>query len=118
VTEGPSQPDRLEALRRIVELDPEDAAAWFLLGREAMAAGEFEEARAAFATAIERDAAYAAAYRQLGEALDKLAQYPAAAAIWAQGVRVALETGDLQAGKEMSAFLKRLERDRGVRPAD
>jgi cytochrome c-type biogenesis protein CcmH/NrfG len=108
--------DKLEALRRIVEAEPDDAAAWFLLGREAAAAGALEEARGAFAAAIERDPRYTAAYRQLGETLERLGRYGDAAVTWARGARVAGETGDLQAGKEMSAFLKRLERDRGVRP--
>jgi tetratricopeptide (TPR) repeat protein len=103
--------DRLQRLRDLAAEDPDDALARFLLGREAAGQGLFEEARAAFAAAIERDPKYTAAYRQWGNALEQLGRYEEAAAVYARGIRVAERTGDLQAGKEMEAFLRRLERD-------
>jgi hypothetical protein len=61
---------------------------------------------------------YTAAYRHLGDALEKLGRFEEAAATWTRGRRIAEATGDLQAGKEMSALLRRLERDRGVAPPE
>jgi tetratricopeptide (TPR) repeat protein len=107
--------DRLQRLRDLADAEPDDALARFLLGREAVKQGCFEEARAAFAAAVERDPKYSAAYRHWGNALERLGRYEEAAAVYARGARVAERAGDLQAGKEMRAFLKRLERDRGVR---
>lgn len=108
--------DRLEKLRELVRDDPEDALARFLLGREASGHGLHEEAREAFAAAVEIDPHYAAAYRYWGNALEALGRYEEAASVYARGTRVAERSGDLQAGKEMSAFLRRLERDRGLTP--
>ena len=108
--------DRLEQLRELAKEAPDDAATQFLLGREAASQGRHEEARDAFRAAVEIDPHYAAAFRHWGNALEALAHYEEAAAVYARGVRVAEGSGDLQAGKEMGAFLKRLERDRGVTP--
>jgi len=108
--------ERLEKLRELVRSEPDDALARFLLGREASGHGLHEEARDAFQAAVEIDPRYAAAYRHWGNALESLGCYDEAAAVYARGARVAERSGDLQAGKEMSAFLKRLERDRGVKP--
>jgi cytochrome c-type biogenesis protein CcmH/NrfG len=105
--------DRLQRLRDLVAADPDDALTRFLLGREAAAGGHFEEACTAFAAAVERDPKYTAAYRQWGNALEKLGRAAEAAAVYARGVHVAERTGDLQAGKEMQAFLKRLEKSGG-----
>ena len=104
--------ERLARFRQIVELDPDDAASWFLLGREAAGAGELEEARRAFAKALELDPRYTAAYRQLGDVLVRLGASEAAESVWTRGMKIAEETGDLQAGKEMQALLRRLARDR------
>src|SRR5262245_4721424 len=108
--------DRLEQLRELAKDAPDDAVTRFLLGREALTLGLSEEAREAFAAAVEIDPHYAAAYRHLGNALEALGRYDEAASVYARGTRVAERSGDLQAGKEMAAFLRRLERDRGVKP--
>ena len=108
--------DRLEQLRELARTAPDDQVTQFLLGREATGRGLHEEARDAFHAAVEIDPHYAAAYRHWGNALESLGQFDEAATVYARGVRVAERSGDLQAGKEMSAFLKRLERDRGVKP--
>ena len=113
-----SREDRLEKLRELAASEPDDALARFLLGREASGQGLHEEARAAFAAAVEIDPHYTAAYRHWGNALEALARYDEAAVVYARGTRVAERSGDLQAGKEMGAFLKRLERERGVKPPD
>ncbi|HKA25538.1 MAG TPA: tetratricopeptide repeat protein [Candidatus Eisenbacteria bacterium] len=110
--------DRLEKLRDLAHSEPDDALAQFLLGREASGQGLHEEARAAFAAAVAIDPHYTAAYRHWGNALEALARYDEAAVVYARGTRVAERSGDLQAGKEMGAFLKRLERERGVKPPD
>ena len=108
--------ERLRQLRGLVEADPQDALSRFLLGRELVAANHFEEASQSFAEAIRLEPEYTAAYRQLGNCHEKLEQFSEATSAYVRGVEVAEKTGDLQAGKEMQAFLRRLERDRRVRP--
>ena len=102
--------DRIEALRLLAEADPNDATTWFLLGRE-LAARDPAAAAEAFGRAIEADPDYSAAYRQLGNALEAAGRVDEAVRAYTQGVEVAERTHDLQAGKEMNAFLKRIARD-------
>ena len=104
--------DRIATLRLLAESDPSDATTWFLLGRE-LAADSPTEAADAFRRALQADPDYSAAYRQLGNALEAAGQVDEAVAVYEKGVEVAARTHDLQAGKEMNAFLKRIARDRG-----
>ena len=104
--------DKITTLRILAEAEPGDATTWFLLGRELLAAGSAAEAADAFRKAIEADPDYTAAYRQLGNALEAAGQVDEAVTVYTKGVAVAERTHDLQAGKEMNAFLKRIARDR------
>jgi len=103
---------RLALLRALAAEDPADAATHFLLGRELLSHGRAAEAIPAFEAAIGADADYAAAYRQLGNAQEAAGRAEEAAATWLRGIEVAARTNDLQAGKEMNAFLRRLSRKR------
>ena len=105
--------ERLAALRQLAASEAHDPLTQFLYGSEAAALGFDEEARAAFEAAIRLDARYAAAYRQLGNALERLGRTAEAVEVYRRGVGVAERTGDLQAGKEMAAFLRRIERRDG-----
>ena len=102
--------DKIEVLRLLAEAEPGDAATWFLLGRELVAAGRPGEAIAAFEGAIAAQPDYAAAFRQLGNALEAAGRTEEAIATYHAGIAVAERTHDLQAGKEMNAFLKRIAR--------
>ncbi len=101
---------RIDLLRALVAESPDDAAAHVLLGRTLLDAGHAAEAITAFAAAIRADADYAAAYRQMGNAQEAAGHVDDAIATYRRGVEVAQRTNDLQAGKEMNAFLKRLAR--------
>jgi uncharacterized protein HemY len=102
--------ERLDALRALAAAEPDDPTTQFLLGRELLTAGLAAEAAAAFRAAIAAHPEYAAAYRQLGNALEQAGCPDEAAEVYRAGVLVAEKTHDLQAGKEMNAFLKRLAR--------
>jgi len=105
--------DRLEQLRQLAAADPEDALTHFLLGREFATQGLDEEAAGEFRHVLRLQPRYTAAYRQLGNSLERLSRFEEATGIYRSGVEIAAQTGDLQAGKEMTAFLKRLERKSG-----
>lgn len=107
---------KIDQLRVLVAADPSDESTPFLLGLELAAEQSFAEACEAFEEALRRKPEYSAAYRQLGNCLEKLGRPEEAAAIYERGSHIADESGDLQAGKEMRAFLKRLARDRGIDP--
>lgn len=109
---------RIEQLRALVQLDPADETAAFLLGLELAGDEQYEEACHAFEEALRRKSDYSAAYRQLGNCLERLGQFEEAVATYQKGSHIADGSGDLQAGKEMRAFLKRLARDRGIEPEE
>jgi tetratricopeptide (TPR) repeat protein len=102
---------RIALLRELAAADPGDATAWFLLGRELLSHDHAGEACDAFAAAIRANPDYAAAYRQLGNAQEAAGRRDEAVETYRKGVAVAERTHDLQAGKEMNAFLKKLARD-------
>jgi uncharacterized protein HemY len=104
--------DRIERLRALAAADPGDATVQFLLGRELLTANRPEEAATAFRAAIAAKPDYTAAFRQLGNALEAAGRAEEAASVYREGLVVAESTHDLQAGKEMNAFLKRLARER------
>lgn len=102
---------RIALLRQLAAESPDDATTHFLLGRELLAHGHAVEAMGAFEDAIRVEPDYAAAYRQLGNAMEAAGRREAAAETYRRGIAVAERTNDLQAGKEMAAFLKKLARE-------
>lgn len=101
----------IDELKEIVAEDPEDPLVRYSLGSEllrARRAGEIRE----FREAIRLKPDYTAAFRGLGQALDDNGASVEAIDVFQQGIQVAEETGDLQTGKEMRVFLKRVERKR------
>ena len=101
---------RIALLRQLAAESPDDATTHFLLGRELLAHGHAAEAMGAFEAAIRAQPDYAAAYRQLGNAMEAAGRREAAAETYRRGIAVAERTQDVQAGREMNAFLKKLER--------
>lgn len=55
---------------------------------------------------------YTAAWKLLGVALRKLERLDEAELAWNKGLKVAQEHGDMQAAKEMTVFLKRLQKQK------
>lgn len=82
----------------------------FSLGSALLDAGQVEEARTELQQAVASDPGYSAAWKLLGKACLAAGDREGAAAAWRQGIAVARERGDQQAGKEMTVFLKRLDR--------
>src|SRR5438093_1442078 len=74
--------------------------------------GLAEEAVAEYREAVRLKPDYTAAYRGLGRALERAGRLDEARAAYGRGLEVARQTGDLQTGKEIEVFLRRL----GPRP--
>jgi predicted Zn-dependent protease len=68
--------------------------------------GAIAEARQALAF----DADYSAAWKLLGKALLAASDEPGAADAWQQGIAAAERRGDKQAEKEMTVFLRRVQK--------
>lgn len=80
----------------------------FGLGQALLKAGDNEEAIFHLTQAVKHDPEHSAAWKLLGKAYTAIDQTDKAISTFKEGIRVAEEKGDIQAGKEMQVFLKRL----------
>ena len=101
--------DKLEQLKQLAEVDPEDPVVFYGLGSEYLRRGDAAAAAEALHRCLELKPDYSAAHRELGRALEKLGRVEEAVAAYRRGHEVATEKGDLQTAREISIFLKRLE---------
>ena len=82
----------------------------FGLGMQYLADGDAARAVEHLRAAVAFDPAYSAAWKLLGKALTEAAKHDEAADAYRRGIAVAEEKGDKQAAKEMTVFLRRLEK--------
>lgn len=99
-----------EALEKMLAKGMDNALLRFGLGKGYLDAAEFAQAAEHLKRCVQFDAQYSAAWKLLGQALNKQGLSAEARAAWTQGLRAAEEKGDKQAGKEISVFLKRLDK--------
>jgi predicted Zn-dependent protease len=97
-------------LEKLLDGPRDGALLRYSLGNEWLKAGDAAQAVARLREAIERDAKFSAAWRQLGKALTESRQTTEALAAYEQGILVADEKGDMQAAKEMAVFARRLKK--------
>ena len=83
----------------------------FSLGNALLADGELQAAIDELHRALDFDPTYSAAWKLLGKACLAAGQPQAAAEAWRSGVAAAMQRGDKQAEKEMTVFLRRLEKN-------
>lgn len=102
--------DKLEAMLAAGQDNP---MLRFSLGNACLNDGENEAAAAHFRAAVEQDAGYSAAWKQLGRALREDGQTEAAQRAWEEGLNVARSRGDMQVARELEVFLRRLTREAG-----
>src|SRR5690606_25364541 len=84
----------------------------YSLGNALLAQGDAAGAVRELRAALDFDATYSAAWKSLGHALVAAGDTAAAADAWQRGSEVADAHGDVQAGKEMAVFLKRVKKPR------
>lgn len=84
----------------------------FGLGSHYLKAGEPQRAVEHFRAAVAQDRGYSAAWKFLGQALAGSGSPVEAIAAYREGIEAAEGKGDKQAAKEMTVFLRRLEKDR------
>lgn len=104
--------DRIAPLLRMLESGQDTALLRFSLGNEYLAAGDPEAAATHFAQAVALDPEYSAAWKLLGRSLRESGRDAEAIDAYTRGIEVAGRKGDRQAVKEMTVFLRRLQRDR------
>jgi predicted Zn-dependent protease len=82
----------------------------FSLGNALLAAGDATTAIPELRQAVAFDAGYSAAWKLLGKACLAVDDRDGAVEAWRQGIGAAQARGDKQAEKEMTVFLRRLEK--------
>jgi Flp pilus assembly protein TadD len=102
--------DRIEEFKEVVEIMPDDPVVRFGLAGAYLDAGQADAAVVQYGEAIRLKPDYSAAHRGLGRALERAGRIVEAKAAYAKGLEVARTTGDLQTGKEIEVFLRRLEK--------
>jgi Flp pilus assembly protein TadD len=104
-----AEQDRIAEFREVLDLMPEDPVVRFGLAGAYLDAGQPESAVAEYREAIRLKPDYSAAYRGLGRSLERVERLDEAKAVYAKGLDVAAQNGDLQTKKEIEVFLRRLD---------
>jgi len=86
----------------------------FSLGMGYLKAGDASRAAGHLRAAVAHDADYSAAWKLLGKALADSGEREDAIAAYASGIAAAERKGDKQAAKEMTVFLRRLQKGGGA----
>lgn len=92
----------------------DDALLRFSLGMQYLQAGDAGRAAEHLRRAVAHDPDYSAAWKLLGKALAQAGDSAGAADAYRDGIAAAGRKGDKQAAKEMTVFLRRLERPGGA----
>ncbi|MFT0624738.1 tetratricopeptide repeat protein [Ectopseudomonas guguanensis] len=99
-----------EALEKMLAKGMDNALLRFGLGKAHLDAGNAAQAAEHLQRCIEFDPNYSAAWKLLGKALQAEGDIEAARQAWQQGIAAAQAKGDKQAEKEMSVFLRKLDK--------
>ena len=100
----------LESLEKMLAKGVDNALLRFGLGKGYLDLGENAKAAEHFQRCVAFDPKYSAAWKLLGKAYLAQADFAAARHAWDMGLAAARAHGDKQAEKEMTVFLKRLDR--------
>jgi Tfp pilus assembly protein PilF len=100
----------IENLEALLENGTDNSMLRFGLGNAYLKAGDMARAAEHLRVAIAHDPGYSAAWKSLGRALMELGQPAEAARAYRDGIAAAEAKGDKQAAKEMTVFLRRVER--------
>ena len=99
---------RIEPLKKVLAIDPNDEGAWFGLGKAYMEDGNYEEAAKALQQCITVKPSYSAAYFALAQSLHKLGRIDECRAVCASGIAVSTKNGDAMVTKNLEALTSSL----------
>ena len=100
----------ISSLEKLLGTPRDGALLRYSLGLEYQKANDAERAIQYFRDAVERDALYSAAWKALARTLHDAGRNAEALAAYRQGIEAARKKGDRQAEKEMTVFMRRLEK--------
>lgn len=99
-----------EALEKMLAKGMDNALLRFGLGKAHLDAGNAAQAAGHLQRCVAFDPGYSAAWKLLGKALQAEGDNEAARQAWQQGIAAAQTKGDKQAEKEMTVFLRKLDK--------
>jgi Tfp pilus assembly protein PilF len=102
--------DPAERFEALLASGKDGALLRFSLGMQYLNAGDASRALPHLQRAVEQDPAYSAAWKLLGKALTQTGATTAAIEAYRSGIAAAEKRGDKQAAKEMTVFLRRLDK--------
>lgn len=103
----------IERLEAMLARGEDTALLRFSLGNARLGNGEPAVAAEHLRAAVNHNSDYSAAWKQLGKALTQAGRTAEAFEAYQAGIAAAERQGDVQAGKEMRVFLKRLQKASG-----
>ena len=101
-----------EALEKMLAKSMDNALLRFGLGKAHLDGGNAVQAVEHLQRCVEFDRTYSAAWKLLGKALQAEGDQDGARLAWQQGIAAAQAKGDKQAEKEMTVFLRKLDKQR------
>lgn len=95
---------KIEPLKKLLAMDPNDEVAWFGLGKAYQGDGNFQEAATALERCIAVKPAYSAAYLALAESLKHLGQLDRCREVCDRGIEVSTKNGDAMVTKNLQTL--------------
>ena len=92
---------RIEPLKKVLTIDPNDEVAWFGLGKAYMEDANFAEAVKALQQCVLVKPTYSAAYYALAQSLYKLERLDECRTVCAAGIDVSTKNGDAMVTKNL-----------------
>lgn len=99
---------RIEPLKKVLAIDPNDEVAWFGLGKAYMEDENFEEAVKALEGCIKVKPTYSAAYYALAQSLHKLGHLDQCRQVCDRGIDVSTKNGDAMVTKNLGLLKQSL----------
>lgn len=95
---------RIEPLKKVLTIDPNDEVAWFGLGKAYMEDANWQEAVTALQGCIKVKPTYSAAFYALAQSLQKLGRFDECRQVSDQGIAVSTKNGDAMVTKNLEAL--------------
>ncbi len=99
---------RIEPLKKVLAMDPNDEVAWFGLGKAYMEDENLEEAVKALESCIKVKPTYSAAYYALAQSLHKLGLTDQCRQVCDRGIDVSTKNGDAMVTKNLGLLKQSL----------
>lgn len=99
---------RIEPLKKVLAIDPNDEVAWFGLGKAYMDDGNFAEAADALEHCIRVKPTYSAAYYALAQSLKNLSRFDRCREVINHGIDVSTKNGDAMVTKNLELLKQSL----------